>query len=961
MRFLRTLALVFIPAVLAPRVAAQAEALPPAFEQWDALVEEARAALAAHTGAELADLQFVQADTDRMRVVFSENLAARMPDGTPPPLPESLVDALAPALLGIYHLDSGVVHVSPAAFTRAAELFDRPELLEADALFAVLAHEGAHAVADRRFDLRAFLTKAQSEGEDALMGADAVIEGYAQHVARAVSKARGRSAGFETFTSLIDAVPDELDAGARPLVEAMTAQFAFAYRSGEDFVAAVLAETGPEGVARLFTSPPASRVEVSRPDWYLDPSSRPEHGFELDLALTLVEDGFGHYPDMQFQRRDLTGTELASGNAILGAEKTAEFARLAESARAVVGITPGGENMVVGVAVVCADSADAARLLALMQEASALKDEAMAGAGTLQILDSGTEALDYAGATGIAFWKKMKTAGQEVALHETVLVRGPLMLDLLLSNTEMPRAERLTLAARMLRVAVEGEAARDAAIDVPPAPEGGPEPDSADADDDGPELVDVLVPAAPPPPIDDEEPALADAEPGNSPQQLPGLIATRSDFSTDNQPLPARMVILRRAGDRVTEEVVAEAASEVRLAVGTTASGRTVWGRPHDAETPARVDLVADASGWRVVPLASDEPVTWQPGYADQRASKSYQLAGGNVFHKAVWWQPVFGEAGILTISANAPYLRLWRPGDGGWQAETLWTAKVGGKEQRFRDFEVGDVDGDGEAEIVVVTHDRGGVWVLEQTAGGIEATEVHRSEQRVFVHEVEIGDVDGDGRAEFFTTPSEPNRLDGSEQSSWIDRYHSDGAGGYVRERVAEFTGSTVKEILVTDLDGDGSDELYAVREGRGVEDGVNTLLRWRADGSALHRDRELPFDGQMSRFLVAADTNGDGKRALYATTKQTGVWRLQPDDTERPAEKIMPSYSSGGFEHALTAFDGDGDGRDELYVASDDQKEINVLTRDPASGRFRTDNLVRWPDASYMVWSLAPLPAGR
>ena len=36
----------------------------------------------------------------------------------------------------------------------------------------------------------------------------------------------------------------------------------------------------------------------------------------------------------------------------------------------------------------------------------------------------------------------------------------------------------------------------------------------------------------------------------------------------------------------------------------------------------------------------------------------------------------------------------------------TAPSAIVGGKEQRFRDVEIGDVDGDGQDELVVVTHD---------------------------------------------------------------------------------------------------------------------------------------------------------------------------------------------------------------------------------------------------------------
>jgi len=74
-------------------------------------------------------------------------------------------------------------------------------------------------------------------------------------------------------------------------------------------------------------------------------------------------------------------------------------------------------------------------------------------------------------------------------------------------------------------------------------------------------------------------------------------------------------------------------------------------------------------------------------------------------------------------------------------------------------------------------------------------------------VHEVEIGDVDGDGRNEFFTTPSEPNRLDGVEQGGRIDMYKWDPASkSYVRTRSADSrTGTRRSSWLSTTREGAG------------------------------------------------------------------------------------------------------------------------------------------------------------
>ena len=62
------------------------------------------------------------------------------------------------------------------------------------------------------------------------------------------------------------------------------------------------------------------------------------------------------------------------------------------------------------------------------------------------------------------------------------------------------------------------------------------------------------------------------------------------------------------------------------------------------------------------------------------------------VLHKAA----PFGGDGVLTIGASEARLKLWRRRGRSWEGETLWNPRFGGKWDRLRDFEVGDVDGDG-------------------------------------------------------------------------------------------------------------------------------------------------------------------------------------------------------------------------------------------------------------------------
>jgi hypothetical protein len=302
------------------------------------------------------------------------------------------------------------------------------------------------------------------------------------------------------------------------------------------------------------------------------------------------------------------------------------------------------------------------------------------------------------------------------------------------------------------------------------------------------------------------------------------------------------------------------------------------------------------------------------------------------VFHKAV----VF-ESGILTIAQGMPgtepqkpaKLSHWNRVDGVWEEEVLWSRVWDGRFQRIRDMEFGDFDQDGDLEIAMATHDMGVVAVADRVEG---TWVVHEMDEKpdTFVHEVEVGDVDGDGRAEFYATPSDRNKSSGASQPGGVVRYDlKDGA--YVQSEVVMFTESHAKEILVADMDQQGPDELYVVKEGHVVKEGDNTRLvdpvtvvRMVPDGANWTQVEVARLEGDpQCRFIFPADPDHDGTMDLVAAGKETGLWwlRQQADGSFKPE---LIDAGSGGFEHAAHAADLDGDGKQELYVAADTQKKF-------------------------------------
>jgi hypothetical protein len=89
-----------------------------------------------------------------------------------------------------------------------------------------------------------------------------------------------------------------------------------------------------------------------------------------------------------------------------------------------------------------------------------------------------------------------------------------------------------------------------------------------------------------------------------------------------------------------------------------------------------------------------------------------------NVFHKSI----LSKDGSILTIGAMGAHLKRWSFANGSWSQEKLWSQSWGGKFDRLRDIEVGDVDGDGLDEYVIATHDFGVVAVFNPGVDGGEA-----------------------------------------------------------------------------------------------------------------------------------------------------------------------------------------------------------------------------------------------
>jgi hypothetical protein len=152
---------------------------------------------------------------------------------------------------------------------------------------------------------------------------------------------------------------------------------------------------------------------------------------------------------------------------------------------------------------------------------------------------------------------------------------------------------------------------------------------------------------------------------------------------------------------------------------------------------------------------------------------------------------------------------------------------------------------------------------------------------------------------------------------------------GTYERVVVESGSGTHAKEILATDIDGDGTAEFFAVFEAVVANGTITTPVEIRQytlnSEGGFDASTVATIDDRQTRFLVAADFDNDGQQELVAASMKTGLYFIDRSDSGEWSSSQFDS-NSAGFEHACNVADMNGDGTVELYVAADDQKQLNV-----------------------------------
>lgn len=294
------------------------------------------------------------------------------------------------------------------------------------------------------------------------------------------------------------------------------------------------------------------------------------------------------------------------------------------------------------------------------------------------------------------------------------------------------------------------------------------------------------------------------------------------------------------------------------------------------------------------------------------------------------WWALTVGDVnadGLQDVvyidnNANGGYLayRAGQSAPGIWPETIIAEAPPTGGTFASGDLEIGDMDGDGDLDVLGVKHT--GEWDQASDPAQLfwyEAPEwqAHAiGDARGAVKDLSIGDFDGDGRNDLAVLTFENENLR-------IHRHNDDGTFTLV----ADLTAPGLHEGMdVGDLDGDGDldvaangylftnpgGDLQGVWESQSLSDRWhNQTGDWSANGTKT-AVADLEGDGQLEVFMTHSERAGY-PLAMYARTED-GSWR----ETEILAE--VPAA------HTLEVRDMDGDGDLDIVTGINRGRAVNI-----------------------------------
>ncbi|MBI2597072.1 VCBS repeat-containing protein [Candidatus Daviesbacteria bacterium] len=226
------------------------------------------------------------------------------------------------------------------------------------------------------------------------------------------------------------------------------------------------------------------------------------------------------------------------------------------------------------------------------------------------------------------------------------------------------------------------------------------------------------------------------------------------------------------------------------------------------------------------------------------------------------------------------------------------------------RGVAMGDVNGDGKADLAVANENSATVSVLTNKGDGTFNAKVDYTTGTTPVS-VAIGDVNGDGKADLAVT---------NWSSSTVSVFTNKGDGTF-NAKVDYTTGTNPYGVAIGDLNGDGKADLAVANFNS------YTVSVFTNTGTGTFNAKVDYTTGSVPRSVAIGDVNGDGKADLAVANENSAtvsVFTNKGDGTFN----TRVDYTTGTTPRSVAIGDLNGDGKADLAVANNGSTSVSVLT---------------------------------
>ena len=326
-------------------------------------------------------------------------------------------------------------------------------------------------------------------------------------------------------------------------------------------------------------------------------------------------------------------------------------------------------------------------------------------------------------------------------------------------------------------------------------------------------------------------------------------------------------------------------------------------------------------------------PIGWCfPGFADGSAWTGHAIATATVGAQSGSTADVDGDGDIDVLNTGLEAvgndIAWWEntSGDGSTWTEHIIDGAVDGAVA----VSPADMDGDGDVDVVGAAYNAGGVSWWENTAGDGSAWTVHTVDSGVLgPNSIWVGDVDADGDSDIVGTGF-------GDGAMWWENTAGDGSAW--TEYTIDST-AYVQELTVADVDGDGDPDFLAAG-GNSIAWWANETLH-RSAVYAAGQFIDGVFGTAAS--VSAADVDGDGDTDVLGAAysdNEIAWWENTAGDGSAWTEHTIDAAFTAA--HSVSAADVDGDGDTDVLGAANSADEITWWENTAGDGSAWIDHTI-------------------